>query len=328
LLFLAKIKLVASLQTSEFPLEIPRSQKRNIQYTTTLCLMMKKIIYILGILFISCNSSSKNNASDTDSKDNGITDSVIIAQAEFDLNGTWGLTNYFDTIIANKELAKYRLQTPTWFAILLEIDNDSLKSFGSIDNDQYLINRSNDTLTTLTSNVSGDKWFLILKKPELKLIQYLNSERVDSTIYTFRKRDDLSDFSKEDKDFFVIGNNVTDYFNNQLFEGKYINTKSNKEVAFEENGQLVGIDGFDSYEARNYFGTLHMHKNLDVITFKNKQNNEYKQYNWVFSDDELLLTEFVYEKVTYDGKTYDGDYLILGKKKIKLKIPLRHIFDL
>lgn len=90
-------------------------------------------------------------------------------------------------------------------------------------------------------------------------------------------------------------------------------------MIFGENGQLFGINGFDSYEVRNYFGTLHMHKNLDVITFKNKENNNYKQYNWIFSDDELLLTEFVYEKVTYDGKTYDGDYLILGKEKIKLK---------
>jgi hypothetical protein len=36
LLFLAKLKLVAFLQTSEFPLEIPRSQNRNFQYTTTL----------------------------------------------------------------------------------------------------------------------------------------------------------------------------------------------------------------------------------------------------------------------------------------------------
>lgn len=62
-----------------------------------------------------------------------------------------------------------------------------------------------------------------------------------------------------------------------------------------------------------------MHKNLDVITFKNKQNNEYKQYNWMFSDDELFLTEFVYEKVIYEGKIYDGDYLVLGKEKIKLK---------
>jgi len=281
--------------------------------------MMKNIIYILGIVFISCNSSFNNNASDNDLKGNDVTNSGIIDKTELDLNGTWGLTNYFDTITANKELAKYRLQTPTWFAILLEIENDSLTAFGSINNDQYLIERMNDTLTTLTPNISGDKWFLILKEPELKLIQYPNSERIDSTIYTFRKRDDLNYFSEDNKDFFVIGNNVTDYFNKQLFEAKYINTKSNSEVIFGKNGQLTGIEGFDSYEVRNYFGTLHMHKNLDVITFKNKQNNEYKQYNWVFSDDELLLTEFVYEKVTFEGITYDGDYLILGKEKIKLK---------
>lgn len=284
-----------------------------------LCLMMKNIIYILGILLISCNSSANNDVSKADLKNNSITDSINIALAEFDLNGTWGLTNYFDTIISNRELAKYRLQTPTWFAIILEIEIDSLKSFGSIENDQYLIKRTNDTLATLTSNVTGDKWFLILKKPELNLIQYPNSERVDSTVYTFRKRDDLNYFSKDKKDFFIIGKNVTDYFNKKLLEGKYINTTNNSEVVFGENGQLMGIDGFDSYEVRNYFGTLHMHKNLDVITFKNNENNDYKQYNWVFSDDELLLTEFVYEKVTYDGKTYDGDDLILGKKKIKLK---------
>src|SRR5690554_2257029 len=211
--------------------------------------MMKNIIYILGIVFISCNSSSKKDLLDTDSKDSGITDSVNITQDEFDLNGTWGLTNYFDTILTKKELAKYRLQTPTWFAILLEIDNDSLKSFGSIDNDHYLINRANDTLTTLTSNVSGDKWFIILKEPELKLIQHPNSERVDSTIYTFRKRDDLNYFTKDSKDFFVIANNVTDYFNEQLFEGKYINSTTNKEVIFGENGQVFGINGLDSMKS-------------------------------------------------------------------------------
>ena len=45
----------------------------------------------------------------------------------------------------------------------------------------------------------------------------------------------------------------------------------------------------------------------------------YKQYNWVFSENELLMTEFVSEKVTYEGEIYDGDYLVLGKEKLKLK---------
>tara|TARA_R110001592_G_scaffold317668_1_gene594592 strand:+ start:2467 stop:2646 length:180 start_codon:yes stop_codon:yes gene_type:complete len=40
LLYLAKLKLVALLQTSEFPLEIPRSQNRNFPYKTTLGFIM------------------------------------------------------------------------------------------------------------------------------------------------------------------------------------------------------------------------------------------------------------------------------------------------
>jgi len=75
------------------------------------------------------------------------------------------------------------------------------------------------------------------------------------------------------------------------------------------NGKLEGWDGFDLYKVRNYFGTSHPHKNLDVITFTNQGNDKYKQYNWVFSGNELTLTEFV----------RDGDDMILGKEKIILK---------
>ena len=43
LLCLAKLKLVALLQTSEFPLEIPRSQNRNFPYKTTLGTIRTKL---------------------------------------------------------------------------------------------------------------------------------------------------------------------------------------------------------------------------------------------------------------------------------------------
>lgn len=280
---------------------------------------MKNILYILVFtLLTACNSSVKMNMSASD-QINGIkSDSDNIPENEVDLNGTWGLTNYFDTIIDKKELAKYRIQTPTWFAILLEIKNDSIRNYGSIENNRYKLKKSHDTLITFTSNVSGDSWYLILKEPYLNLVQAPNSKRIDSTVYLYKKRDDFNTFTKKNRDFFIIGNNVTEFFNNQLFKGKYINELTQKEVIFGGNGALKGIDEFDTYEVGNYFGTLHMHKNLDVITFKNKGNNEYKQYNWVIKENQLLLTEFVDEKVTYNGKTYDGDNLILGKEIIKL----------
>ena len=115
---------------------------------------MKNRIYASGILgiFLSTLLSFSNG------KEN-----VISNNSNFDLNGTWGLTNYFDTIITHKELAKYRMQTPTWFAILIKIEADSLESFGSIEWAKYPLNITSDTLATLSSDVSGYNWYLIKK---------------------------------------------------------------------------------------------------------------------------------------------------------------------
>jgi hypothetical protein len=40
-----KLKLIALLQTTEFRAEIPRSQNRNLQYTTTLAVIRAKSQY-------------------------------------------------------------------------------------------------------------------------------------------------------------------------------------------------------------------------------------------------------------------------------------------
>lgn len=82
----------------------------------------------------------------------------------------WGLTNYLDTIIEKKELAKYRLQAPSWFGILLEISEDSIISYGSIVEINDKLDKSKDTLYKFES-IAG-KWILLKKerKPNLKSI--------------------------------------------------------------------------------------------------------------------------------------------------------------
>lgn len=263
------------------------------------------ILGILGIVLLTILSFSKMKASQTANN------------SDFDLNGTWGLTNYFDTILANKELAKYRIQSPTWFAILIKIDTDSLECFGSIDWAKYPLNRTNDTLATLSPSITGEDWYLVKKGVELQLIPVSSEENTDTTIYIFRKREDLNDYIR--KGFWGI--DVTHYFNEFLFKGKYINVETKQEVEFAENGKLIGIEGFNRYEVRDYFGTLHPHKNLDVITFEILGvGYKFKQYNWVFLEEELILTEFIPEKwEDENGDLYDGDDFILGKEKIRLK---------
>jgi len=77
--------------------------------------MTKIIILILGTtMLIACNSSTQKDKSGT----NQIANSEKTEEPKPNLNGVWGLTNYLDTIVQNKEVAKYRLQAPSWFGIL------------------------------------------------------------------------------------------------------------------------------------------------------------------------------------------------------------------
>lgn len=116
--------------------------------------------------------------------------------------------------------------------------------------------------------------------------------------------------------FHKIGSNVTKYFNEKLFAGNYLN--GNKKVVFKPNGELIGFEKYDTYQVRNYFGTLHPHKNLDVITFSNSTTNKSKQYNWKFDDGQLTLTEFISETIIYNGEEVITDDYVLGSEKFKL----------
>jgi hypothetical protein len=233
-----------------------------------------------------------------------------IDEVQIDLNGTWGLTNYFDTILKHRELAKYRVQQPAWFGILLEIENNSLETFGSIGNEQILADTLNDTLCHIFSRVAG-KWDLVVEGPYLKLTQVPDLSYTDPTTYIYRKRDDLK-FSKDRSAarYYVINDAITDYFNQHLFEGSYVNVATGNKVAFGKKRQLSGIEGFTTYPVRNYFGTYHPFDNHDVITFEGKDPNSFKFYNWVFSADTLTLVPF---------ETEDGENYRLSSQKTILK---------
>ena len=259
-------------------------------------------------LFLSCNSNEK--------KENVELQNTQSNNAE--LNGVWGLNNYFDKILTEKQIAKHRIQPPTWFAILLEIKNDSLKSYGSIIELNYKLNYESDTLAVFDS--FGGKYALLKKSNELQLKQFPNQENIDSANYVFRKRNDLKKLLENQDRVHKISSSITTYFNENLIAGTYENTQNNKTVVFEKSGELINFSGFDRYNVRNYFGTHHPHKNLDVITFTNSKNNSFEQFNWKFENDKLILTEFVNEKINHKGAKVITDDFVLGNNIIELKL--------
>lgn len=268
---------------------------------------MKIVFYILVILgIISCLSN--NNQKDSDNEN--------ISPSK-DLIGTWGLSNYLDSIVAKKEVAKYRLQSPSWFGILLEISPDSIKSYGSITEIETRLLNKKDTLAIFDSWVG--KWMLLKNQGNLILKQFPNQENTDSSIYVYHQRNDLNEMTKNLDKVHKLSSNMTHYLNKEIISGIYLNQKTNSKVEFLANGKLKGIGNFMEYEVRNYFGTLHPYKNFDVLFLWNRKEDSMQQYNWRFERDNLVLTEFENELVKRNGKDVITDYFVLGKRIIKLK---------
>ncbi len=232
------------------------------------------------------------------------------------LNGVWGMTNYFDTIITKKELAKYRLQAPTWFAILLKIQNKNLYAYGSIYKSQKTIHYNSDTIATFKH--FDYKWNLIKKDSLLTLIRY-DSIKKETEKYIYRKREDLKLMIENDTCPDYFDDNVTIYFNQKILSGEYINIHTNKKIIFTKDGKIKGFRGYDSYRIRNYFGTLHPHNNLDVVRLINTSNNKTMELNWKFKNDKLILSKFNVEIVDRFGEKTPTDNFVLGKMMMELR---------
>jgi len=251
---------------------------------------------------------------------------VLTPQDNFSLNGLWAMPNYVDSVLEYKTISKYRMQWPTWFAILIEIDNDTLRSYGSILDNETLFDPKSDTLNVFEKTVTG-QWTLTLNEKTNKLElrnSDSNREQIDTNVYVFEKRPDL-DFLLDTLDrVHYTSTNFTNYFHDQLFAGTYEIVGTGKRVTFSSNGQVKGFQDFHKYTVDNYFGTLHPYNNLDNITFnrqlpENSNEIDWELFKWEFQGDTLILTQFNWELFNYQGRNVRDEIWELNAEQIKMK---------
>ncbi len=266
---------------------------------------MKYFSWLLFFIFIlGCQINSNNKP--------------VLRKDIKDIEGVWGLTNYLDTIILHKQIAKHRTQFPAWFGVLVEIKKDTIRSFGSLKQVTGLLEIESDTLFKYLKTESG-KWILLKNGTSLILKQSLNQENSDTLIYTLRKRDDLKYMTKnlkyDNKNYDnvnKIGNHLTNYFNKNIISGIYTLPKTKSTVNFRAEGKVEGFKDYTHFELRNYFGTYHPFRNLDVITMINKELKKEELYNWIIDGNKLTLTNLVRDSLDVSEK------FSLGNKRITL----------
>lgn len=262
---------------------------------------MRTILYIsIILLFVNCQT-----------QENETTQVNIPTNS---LNGTWVMTQYFDTIMANKSIAKYRTQDATWFSILIDIQQDTIITYGSMFDQCIKADFTKDTIAEIMGWTSQDYWWFIQTDSLINLVQQPNQEYPDSTIYTFKRDSSFSNYCRRTRNEFrqkpfqreSIRNEVIDYFNDKFFNGKYRNIQTEEVVIFDGKGNVSGLKDSEKYETNVYFGTSHPFKNRDVIYFDRRNF-----YNWIFEEDKLILTKFERETEYADDYELTDEVIIL-----------------
>ncbi len=244
----------------------------------------------------------------------------------FTLEGLWVMTDFVDSILTYKTISKYSLQGPSMFAILIDIDMDTLKSYGSIIDNTLPYNRENDTLQVFERSVKGN-WTLTLNKQTQKLEMRntdSGSKKFDHKVYVYEKRQDLRFLLDTLNKVHKTRTSMTNYFHDQLFAGNYEIIGSGDQVTFGPNGYIQGLQDFHKYNVDVYYGTSHPYENLDNIIFyrdlpTNTTKFDWELYKWEFKGDTLFLTKFSWKEFNIQGTQVRDEIWSLSDQEIKLK---------
>jgi hypothetical protein len=244
-------------------------------------------------------------------------DTILYCSTELGLDGIWGLSNYFDPILKERTISKHYGKIPMRFGIILEVKEGILNSYGSfIDLDENEIRCQSDTFVVFETY--WGKWLLKAKDDELHLNIIPDEKHSDPTTYIYQKRPDLSHLIVgPDIRPYKMHNKMTEYFNQKLLAGSYINEVGDT-VCFNFDGGLYGLDPYETYSIDSYLGTLHPFKMLDRVNLINRKERKSDHYHWEFKNDQLILTEFIHESTLYNGELIETDDYVLGEKQIRL----------
>jgi hypothetical protein len=285
---------------------------------------MLKLMSVISVSFFmaACSTDGvavKNRSFDTQS-DN-------LRPSTLTIDGLWVMSNYLDSILEHKSIANYRMQRPAWFAVLIDIEDDVLCSYGTIHDLELPFSRGADTICVF-NNIHGN-WFLsfnnISQQLELIEIEGPDSEYEDQ-VYTFNKRPELEFLVQNVEGVHKTRTNFNNYFNDKLFAGTYQIPGEMDSITFSKNGTISGFQDYVEFSVDYYFGTSHPFDNMDNIVFCQDPLIDSRfsdhRYKWSFEGDTLLLTPVLFEtkESETEGRIFrTGEWELVNEEIVLIK---------
>lgn len=256
---------------------------------------MHKALGIISILIavISLVSNFKNL--NTPSSNENLLAETMKPQSKY-----WLLSNYADSILRYKSIAKYSDNPLSWNAVVLRLEADSLYATGTLSSATRKLPPRNIVGMITSLNEYGE--FTFSYNPVSKHIIAVSSPKSSTGIIVnnYRPISESEYFALfRAGEVHPLQEGMRQAFIAEMFAGDYRSIERKpKDMTITATGEIKGFQKFKKYELQDYFGTSHPFNGLDAIWLENNSGTG-NYYHWAFAGDTLTLTEMRSEEETY-----------------------------
>jgi|GEM_PF-1448405 len=256
---------------------------------------MKKVLFIgLGLLIaVTCfiaaskNAQAKRLAAKTTLSD----------QAQ----GWWLLHEYHDSILNNRQVGVFSFESPVWDAIVIYITADSVFSSGNIIPMNVTARHTGDTVRGGSMN-SSDTYFIYKKKKKELIVEFTNSKGVREVFhYRLFRSNEFVSLTKglfDRKEFWPLRTNYHKWLTNYLLVGTYTCVTDQSTLILSADETVSGFQKWPAYKVDDFFGTVHWTEKNDRVRFEvPNKTGAFKDYNWRWSNDTLILRPFLGQSI-------------------------------
>jgi hypothetical protein len=214
--------------------------------------------------------------------------------------GWWVLHEYHDRIMNNRRIGEFSFEQPNYVAVILNVRMDSVFSSGTIFPLKATERIAGDTICRMSSINSICSFFYNKKKKCLQVAFTVDGKR---QVFSYRRmRSDefvrltANFFSKTE--FWPLHQNYNAYWRKQFITGTFVSIDNKTSFTVSDSAAVTGFGPYNFLELDDFFGTTHWLGKADRVRFMNgNKTGQFKDYNWEYHADTLVLREYIGQEI-------------------------------
>lgn len=210
--------------------------------------------------------------------------------------GWWVLHEYHDRIMNNRRIGECSFEQPVYGAVILNVTRDTVFSAGTIFPLKSTSRIEGDTICRINIINSNCSFYYNKKK---KCLQVAFTSGGKRQIFSYRRmRSD--EFTKLTANFFSktvfwpLHQNYHAYWHDQFLTGTFVSLDGKSNLTINSSAEVQGFGPYNFVELDDFFGTTHWLGKADRVRFMNgNKTGQFKDYNWEYHADTLILREYI-----------------------------------